>query len=54
MGARLLDPKEGRDEELDVVIEGGKIARIDKAIASPTKAGVPASRDTTRVTAPSQ
>ena len=39
-GARLLDPRSGRDEELDVVVERGKITRIDRAIASPTN-GIP-------------
>ncbi len=37
-GARLVDPRHGRDEELDVVVEGGKVARIGKAIATPTNA----------------
>jgi dihydroorotase len=37
-GARVVDPRHGIDEELDVVVEGGKIARLGKAIATPTNA----------------
>ncbi|CAN5173567.1 hypothetical protein BH09MYX1_BH09MYX1_33010 [soil metagenome] len=37
-GGRLLDPRHDRDEEIDIVIEAGKIARIDRAIATPTNA----------------
>ncbi len=37
-GARLIDPRNGRDEELDVVVESGRVARIGKAIATPTNA----------------
>ncbi len=38
--ARLTDPGQSRLEEVDVVIEGGKISRIGKGLATPTGARV--------------
>ena len=37
-GGRLLDPRQGTDDELDVVVIDGRIARIGKALATPTGA----------------
>jgi dihydroorotase len=37
-GGRLLDPRQGTFDELDVVVQDGKIARIGKALATPVGA----------------
>ncbi|HEY8430257.1 MAG TPA: dihydroorotase, partial [Sandaracinaceae bacterium] len=33
-GGRVLDPKSGRDEEADVVVERGRIARVGRGAGS--------------------
>ena len=32
-GGRVIDPASGTDERLDVLIEDGKIARLDRGMA---------------------
>ncbi len=39
-GGQLLDPKQGVDGEFDVIVIDGRIARIGKALATPTNAAV--------------
>jgi dihydroorotase len=37
-GGRLIDPRQGVDDELDVIVQEGRIARIGKGLATPTGA----------------
>ncbi len=37
-GGRLIDPRQGVDDELDVIIQEGRVARIGKGLATPTGA----------------
>jgi len=37
-GGRLIDPRQGVDDELDVIVQDGRIARIGKGLATPTGA----------------
>ena len=37
-GGRVLDPRQGTFDELDVVVQDGKIARVGKALATPVGA----------------
>ncbi len=37
-GGRLIDPRQGVDDELDVIVQDGRVARIGKGLATPTNA----------------
>ncbi len=37
-GGRVIDPRQGVDDELDVIVQDGRIARIGKGLATPTGA----------------
>jgi len=37
-GGRLLDPRQGTDDELDVIVQDGRVARIGKGLDTPTGA----------------
>src|SRR5277367_2834321 len=37
-GGRLIDPRQGVDDELDVIVQDGRIARIGKGLDTPTGA----------------
>jgi dihydroorotase len=37
-GGRVIDPRQGTDDELDVIVQDGRIARIGKGLATPTGA----------------
>ncbi len=37
-GGRLIDPRQGVDDELDVIVQDGRITRIGKGLATPTGA----------------
>jgi dihydroorotase len=37
-GGRLIDPRQGVNDELDVIVQDGRIARIGKGLATPTGA----------------
>ncbi len=37
-GGRLIDPRQGTDDELDLVVQDGRVARAGKGLATPTGA----------------
>src|SRR5512143_962121 len=37
-GGRLIEPRQGVDDELDVIVQDGRVARIGKGLATPTGA----------------
>jgi dihydroorotase len=37
-GGRLIDPRQGTDDELDVIVQDGRVARIGKGLDTPTGA----------------